>query len=118
MSDIPQVSAPAEGEFPDGPTVRGRYYMTDSPMGERIVIMSYETWGDFGTTLESLRRVAKAQDTRIKELLAAAAASDLAKADAEKRLEALRDIRREEKRKDIEDGPRIIVPQRNIQKGR
>lgn len=109
MSEQPQVSQPASDEFPNGPCVRGRYYGTNGPTGDRIVIMSEETWTDFGTTLESIRRVAKTQDSRIRELIAQVAQEQGKAAEAEDRLNALRDVRRAEKRADFEPGG-IVLP--------
>jgi hypothetical protein len=108
--EVPVHSLPGKDEFPNGRTVRGRYYQTITPSDEQVVIMSLETWGDWGTTLESLRQLAKAQDSRIKELIAAAAAAGAKQKDAEDRLEALRDVRRREMRADYNDGKLVLTP--------
>ncbi len=89
-------------EFPNGPCIKGKVYVMDTPFEQRIIVMSEESWGDFGTMLQSLREIAKNQDNRIKELLAEAGARERILADTMSRLEALREVRRAEKRPEIE----------------
>ena len=95
-------------EFPNGPAIDGKSYVFDTEHGQRIIAMSEESWIQFGTTLESLRHVAKNQDVRIKELLAENAAQNRVLADTMSRLNALREIRKAEKRKDLES--QINIP--------
>jgi len=74
----------------------------------RVVILSEQDWNANGTRLASLRAIAKKQDERIKELVADVAARDLVNADALQRLNNLREIRRNEKRAEIEKD--LILP--------
>jgi hypothetical protein len=93
-------------EFPNGPVVKGKFYVMDyspgTPHANRIIIMSEESWGDFGTTMESMRSILAKQNATIKELKADLAARDVLNADMLSRLEALRDVRRAERRPLIE----------------
>ena len=116
MTEAQQSSAPDAADFPHVAPQRGRYYVTDDNFGGQMVICSHDTWVDFGTTLESLRQMAAAQDKRIKELLAQVAAAGLASQESERRLENLREVRRNEKRADIEGG--IILSTSLPMKGR
>jgi len=104
MDNSKPASQPVEvlPEWPHGPAIKGKVYVMDTPFDHRIVMMSEESWGEFGTMLESLRAIAKNQDKRIKELLAEAGARERVLADTMSRLDALRDIRRAEKRADLE----------------
>jgi hypothetical protein len=100
----PALSQPVEvqPDFPNGPALKGKVYVFDNAFEQRVITMSEESWGDFGTSLMSLREIAKNQDNRIKELLAENAACVRLLADAKDRLEALREVRRAEKRPEIE----------------
>lgn len=92
-------------DFPEGPPIKGRVYAMDHMYGEsttRIIVMSEESWGDFGTKMEMARRMLQAQDGKLKEMIAENAARDRVNADLLSRLEALRAVRRAEKRIDIE----------------
>ncbi len=89
-------------EWPNGPAIKGKVYVMDTPFTQRVIIMSEDSWGDFGTNLTSLRNIAAAQDKRIKELLAESGARERVLADTMSRLDALRAVRRAEKRIDIE----------------
>jgi hypothetical protein len=81
---------------------RGTVYDSTGPNGEKIVIMTHETWTDFGTYLESLRNIARKQDTQLKEVKAENKVLVAQAADARTRLENLRAVRRAEKRPEIE----------------
>lgn len=114
-----QPSKPIEtapGEFPNGPCKRGNVYGMDTayanPDGspQQIIIMSIESWTDFGTTLESLRQVAAKQDERIKELLSDIAVRDLAVHKAQEAVEIHREIRRNEKRAEIGGEMGLVLP--------
>jgi len=100
-------------DFPYGAPIKGKVYAMDhtyqiGPLegGDRhtvrIIVMSEESWGDFGTMLQSLREVAKNQDKRIKELLAEAGGRERVLADTMQRLDNLRAVRRAEKRPEVE----------------
>jgi hypothetical protein len=64
--------------------------------------MSEESWGQFGTMMETMRNVLKAQDDKIKTMHSEGQARDRVNADLLSRLDALRAIRRAEKRIDVE----------------
>lgn len=109
MSEAQPSSQPDKPVFPDVPAVDGEFYGILMRDGQRIVSMTEQTWNNFGTTLESLRRVAAAQDQRIKELLAQVVSEQATRADMLDRLNALRDVRRAEKRADIL-GDSLVLP--------
>jgi hypothetical protein len=94
--------ASQQPEFPNGPAARGKVYVMDTPHNQRIIIMSEESWADFGTNQETMRQLLGRQDKMIKELRADIAARDTRNADMLSRLEALRDVRRAERRPLIE----------------
>jgi hypothetical protein len=98
----PAAPVTIEKEFPDGPCLEGKVYVMDTPYEQRFVIMSEETWGMHGTRVETMRRLLQAQDTKIKTMVAENAARDRVNADLLTRLDALRAIRRAEKRVDVE----------------
>lgn len=79
----------------------GQYYATNGPNNESCVIMTRKTWLDYGTLLESMRRANKDLDARCKEL------ADESKSRGEA-LENLREVRRSEKRPEIEHG--LVLP--------
>ena len=91
---------PAAGEQPFV-MKDNEYYMTSGPNGEPCVIMTRETWLTYGTQLEGYRRNAILLEARVKEL----AEESKSRGEA---LEALRDVRRKEKRVDIEGG--LLLP--------
>lgn len=94
--------ASVQPDFPNGPAIKGKVYVFDTAFEQRVITMSEESWGDFGTSLMSLREIAKNQDNRIKELLAENAASARLLADAKDRLEAIRELRRKDVRPGVE----------------
>lgn len=87
-------------DFPHGRAKKGKVYAMDHLPGTseegRIIIMSEDTWGDFGTQMETMRRVLKSQDDRIKELNADIAARDIRHAGMLDKLEVYRELRRKE----------------------
>lgn len=88
---------------PAAPTMeRGQVYDSTGPNAEKIVVMTHETWTDFGTYLESLRSIARKQDTNLKEVKAENAVLVKLAADDRTRLDNLRAVRRAEKRPEIE----------------
>jgi len=89
-------------EWPNGPAIKGKVYVMDTPFEQRVIIMAEDSWHDFSTSRESLRNIAAAQDKRIKELLAESGARERVLADTMSRLDALRAVRRAEKRVDVE----------------
>jgi hypothetical protein len=90
---------------PDGFVMkRGEYYDSLGPAGERIVMMTRETWLDYGTLVEKQRTTMADQNNRINELLEECRSITTS-------LNNLRDVRRSEKRPDIEGG--LILPGSN-----
>jgi hypothetical protein len=95
-------------EWPNAACKRDRAYLMvtqfknedDSP--HRIIVLDERDWLVSGTRLEALRQVAMKQDRRIKELLADIAARDVRHAQLLDRMDALREVRRAEKRVDVE----------------
>lgn len=102
MNSQASQSVEIQKEFPDGPCIKGKVYVMDAPWQQRIITMSEESWGEFGTRQETMRNLLAAQDKRIKELLAESAVQTRMHADTMSRLEALRTVRRAEKRPEIE----------------
>lgn len=58
--------------WPEAPAVRGTTYSVNDPVfaGERLVVMSWDTWVDFGTVHEALKRKTVQQDTTLIQLKA------------------------------------------------
>ena len=77
-------------------------HLPGTPQASRIIIMSEESWGDFGTKMHTARELLKAQDKKIHAMIAENAARDRVNADLLQRLDALRAIRRAEKRPEVE----------------
>jgi hypothetical protein len=116
VSSQPLKEAPAvevEPDFPYGAPVKGKVYVMDHNYRTggledgidhtvRIIVMSEESWGDFGTKMETARQILRAQDTKIRTMAAEGAARDRVNADLLSRLDALRAIRRAEKRPEVE----------------
>lgn len=96
MTD-PTVDQPAPAKLE-----HGNVYSSKGPSGEDVVIMLLDTWTDFGTNLESLRAIARKQDTNLKEVKAENTMLAKLAADDRMRLENLRAVRRAEKRSEIE----------------
>jgi hypothetical protein len=115
VSSQPVKQAPVEVEvdFPYGAPIKGKVYVMDhnyrtgsleegTDHTVRIIVMSEESWGDFGTKMETARQILKAQDQKIKTMIAEGNARDRVNADLLSRLDALRAIRRAEKRPEVE----------------
>ena len=84
------------GQFPYGMTEKGKVYQILWPeTNEKTIVMSLDTWADFGTLLQSLRAVAANQDRELKRVKAE-------HSDMHTKLENIRAVRRAEKRADIE----------------
>lgn len=110
-----EQSSPQTPEFPVGPCRHGKVYVMDTDgylnddgSVQRVVIMSEQSWNEFGTRLEQMRRIMASQDERIKELLATVAARDVLNAQAMERLNNLREVRRKELASRIEGD--LILP--------
>lgn len=109
MNAPPSVSSqpvpPAtEREFPNGNAIDGKAYQMANPANplQQLVIMSMESYMKQGTMIQSLRGVAKSQDTRIKELLNQIAVCQSQFRDAQERLDNLRKVRKNEMRPEVE----------------
>jgi hypothetical protein len=108
MSQPSLISVPTVEETPPGPQPAegfkmktGEYYDTMGPSGEACVMMTRETWLNYGTLLEKMRETAKKQDERIRELVDESSHFQTS-------LQNLRDVRRNEKRAEIEGG--LVLP--------
>jgi hypothetical protein len=113
VSSQPSNQVAVEPEFPYGAPIKGKVYLFDHhySIGPvefaeqhtcRIIAMSEASWGDFGTMMQTMRNILKSQDTKIKTMIAEGQARDRVNADLLSRLDALRAIRRAEKRIDVE----------------
>jgi O-glycosyl hydrolase len=90
--------------------VHGEYYTMPDPVfaDTTLVFMTIETWRNYGTQMMQFRQTAKRQDDRIKELLATVAGYDARCSEMESRMENLRNVRRAEKRAELEQG--LVLP--------
>lgn len=81
---------------------RGKYYLLPDPVhaGDKLVVMSYDTWADFGTQLEIARRAGVNLDKQVKELVGEKHILAMQASDFKSRLEAIREVRRKEKREE------------------
>lgn len=112
-STPPQSEAPSQParNWPDVPARPGEYYALEDPIHKDsgpLVVMLMESFTAVGTELQAYKQVARQQDTQLRELKADYAAL---KTSHEKNLEALnnlREVRRREKRAEIEK--EIIMP--------
>lgn len=62
----------AKKRWPEVPAVRGEHYGAMDPnfQGNRIIIMSHDTWEDLGTYIEALKRKAAAGEKAAAQLQA------------------------------------------------
>lgn len=90
--------APAEWKME-----QNKVYQSIGPDGTEIAVMSWETWINMNTGIESLRQALGNQSKLAAEKSAEYDAAVRRLADVTTRLENLRAVRREELRKDIED---------------
>lgn len=79
---------------------RGKYYYLPDPVhaGDNLVVMSYDTWADFGTRLEILRRGGVEADKKVQELVGENKILATQAAGFKDKLEAVQDARRKEKK--------------------
>lgn len=107
-----QVLSPSDqmSQWPTARAARGRFYGVEDPAhkGDNLCVMSMETWVDFGTLVEKQNRVMAMQAKKISELMAMNGALVVQVNDANARLGALRDVRRAEKRHELEGD--LILP--------
>lgn len=96
-----QTDTPAQPEAPPQ-LERGKVYESLGPNGEKIALMTHETWVDWNTGAESLRQVARNRDRLLNEERGKSASLEIQLRDAQRRLENLRAIRRAEKRPEVE----------------
>jgi hypothetical protein len=87
-----------EAAWPTTRAQRGKYYLLPDPVhaGDQLVTMSYETWVDFGTQLETTRRAGIELDARIKELIGEKTILTAQAAKYKDKLEAIQELRRKE----------------------
>ncbi len=105
----PPLDADPQAVWPQAPAIMNQVYAFSDPThGQDMVAMLRISFLQHGTMIEELRRICTKQDARIRELLADIAVRDHKLADVEARLTNLRDIRRREKRADLEPG--IVLP--------
>lgn len=85
--------------WPTTRALRGKYYLLPDPIhaGDQLVAMSYNTWLDFGTQMETIRRGGVELDTRVKELIGENRILENQAAGYKGKLEAIQDVRRKEK---------------------
>jgi hypothetical protein len=81
---------------------RGKVYESIGPSGEKIALMTHDTWVDFNTAVESLRQMARHFERSGKELKSDYDVLLKRFADTQTRLDNLRAVRRAEKRPEVE----------------
>lgn len=81
---------------------RGKVYESLGPRQEKIMLMTEETWTDFGTNMASLRQALSHMTRKLKEAETDKEVAMRRLTDVTTRLENLRAIRREEKRPEVE----------------
>jgi hypothetical protein len=84
------------------PLERGKAYKSTGPAGEDIAIMTWDTWIDMNTGIESMRQALANQSRLHKEARVDYDAAMRRLADVTTRLENLRSVRRAEKRPEVE----------------
>lgn len=80
---------------------RGKYYLLPDPIhtGDQLVVMTVDTWTDFGTLLETTRRGGIAADQKVQELVAENRTLAAIAGSWKEKLAAIQDVRRKEKTK-------------------
>lgn len=81
---------------------RGKVYESVGPNGEKVNIMTEETWTDFGTNMQTLRQAVSHLNRQLKEAHINERVLLARLTDRETRLENLRAVRRAEKRPEVE----------------
>lgn len=81
---------------------RGKVYESLGPNGEKIVIMTPETWEDMGTGMASVRQALSNQSRLLQESKAENKILLTRLSNVTDRLENLRAVRRAEKRPEVE----------------
>lgn len=106
----PEVTIEAP-KWPQIPCADGCVYGAEDPRhpGCHIAVMSIQTWLNYGQQTEQYRRIAKQQDAQLREVKADLAVMTQRCTDAETRLNNLREVRRTEKRAELEPGG-IVLP--------
>lgn len=80
---------------------RGKYYLLPDPIhtGDQLVVMTVETWTDFGTQMETMRRGGIEVDKRLQETLAENRTLAAMAGTYKDKLAAVQEVRRKEKTK-------------------
>jgi hypothetical protein len=68
----------------------GKAYGTTNEFGVEIILLTKRTWVDTGTMMETMRKMLKSQDTRIKQLLEQNKDLQTTNGDLAERLDSLR----------------------------
>lgn len=106
---VPSPNADATTPWPLAPALLNMVYgFTDPTHNQEMVGMLKVTFLQHGTMMEGMRRTCQQQDARIRELIAELAVRDHQLADAKTRLENLREVRRVEKRAELEK--ELVLP--------
>lgn len=95
------LDAPVQGEV-SPPMERGKVYESTGPRKERIAIMTFESWEDMGTGIETLRQALSNQKRLKDEAINNYEVAMRRLTDVTTRLENLRAVRRAEKRPEVE----------------
>lgn len=101
------------GQWPNVPAQRGKFYGVKDPVFKQdmLCVMTMDTWTDVGTFLKNSEIAMKKQADKIEELMRANTGLSAENRDLTKRMDNLRDVRRTEKRAELE-GELILPGQR------
>lgn len=101
--------SPALKPWPNSRAQRGKYYGTPDPVweGDQLVVMSNETWLDFGTMVENQRRVLREQNAVVDKQAAVIAQLTARLNAVEDQLIATRAARKKEKLSWLGLGPKV-----------
>lgn len=101
--------SPALKPWPNSRAQRGKYYGTPDPVwkGDQLIVMSNDTWLDFGTMVAKQRQVLKEQDDAINKQAAVIAQLTAKLNEVQDRLEATRAARKKEKLSWLGLGPKV-----------
>lgn len=100
--------SPPSKPWPNSPCEKGKFYGRADPIhqGHKIVVMSDETWTDFGTLIETFKRTGTVQNDTINKQAAVIAQLTANVRDLQDRLEATRAARKKEKLSWLGLGPK------------
>lgn len=102
-SSPPSKPAEVKKHWPNARAIRGETYSVNDPVFnmDKLVVMHWDTWVDFGTVHEALKRKTAQQDKTLVSLQTANASLVAQLAQTQDRLEALRESEKKRRRGQI-----------------